>query len=200
MRFAKMMTVVLATGLLGPGAALAADTKGGFAVHGAGAALCSSVNDAAKANQLQTITELSGWIAGYLSAYNRLTAGVHDIVPTNEMQVYARLAIANCERNAGLRLETVMASLLQTMQPLRVAEESPFVTIANDKFTVTIRSSMIREVQAALVRARHLTGAADGVWGRRSEEAIRKFQEQAKLPETGIPDVGTLSVLLAPRR
>lgn len=200
MRFGKMLSVVLAAGLLGPGTALAADAKGGFAVHGAGAALCSAVNEAAKAARDQTTAQLSGWIAGYLSAYNRLTAGVHDIVPTNEMQVYARLAIANCQGNAALRLETVMASLLQNMQPLRVAEESPFVTIANDKFTVTVRSSVIREVQLALVRAKHLTGTTDGVWGRRSEEAIRKFQEQAKLPETGIPDVGTLSVLLAPRR
>jgi len=54
----------------------------------------------------------------------------------------------------------------------------------------------VRDVQQALASKGFDPGASDGFWGDRSVAALRAFQKQNGLPETGVIDDGCLRLLL----
>jgi len=53
----------------------------------------------------------------------------------------------------------------------------------------------IRLIQRSLGEQGHSTGAVDGIWGKRTEEALRDFQRRQGLEPRGQPDVYTLAEL-----
>jgi membrane-bound lytic murein transglycosylase B len=53
-------------------------------------------------------------------------------------------------------------------------------------------------VQSSLAELGHYTSTVDGVYGPGTAAAIRAFQAEQGLPESGLPDQRTLLVLFAP--
>lgn len=58
-----------------------------------------------------------------------------------------------------------------------------------------LTSSEVRGVQAALEKGGHYQGSIDGLWGPRTAQALRAFQNENNLPETGTLNAQTLSRL-----
>ncbi len=56
-------------------------------------------------------------------------------------------------------------------------------------------TSTIRRTQQALIQAGYRITAADGVWGPQSADAMRAFQRDRGLPQTGRPDARSLATL-----
>lgn len=56
------------------------------------------------------------------------------------------------------------------------------------------------DIQRALVKHGYNVGSVDGLWGRRSINALAAFQKAEGLPATGEPDRATISRLLQPRQ
>ena len=54
----------------------------------------------------------------------------------------------------------------------------------------------VRLVQEALAELRYALGRADGVYGRRTEQAVREFQKQAGLPDDGVVGPRTIAALV----
>lgn len=57
-------------------------------------------------------------------------------------------------------------------------------------------SALTELLQLALSRAGFLSEEPDGLWGPRTEEALRRFQKDNGLPVTGVPDAATRRALL----
>jgi peptidoglycan hydrolase-like protein with peptidoglycan-binding domain len=60
---------------------------------------------------------------------------------------------------------------------------------------LNLNSDQIRQVQQKLDQSGFKAGQADGVLGRETENALRDFQKQKGLQQTGRPDNETLSAL-----
>ena len=59
--------------------------------------------------------------------------------------------------------------------------------------------SLVREVQSHLRATKFLRGKADGVFGPQTGAALKRYQAARGLPQTGVPDMATLRVLVAER-
>ena len=92
-----------------------------------------------------------------------------------------RAAIRAWQRDAGLP-QTGRASreLLESLQARRAARR---------------RGPPVADVQHLLAARGYYNGAVDGIAGRRTRAAIRRFQRDAGLPVTGVPDQGLLRAL-----
>ena len=51
-----------------------------------------------------------------------------------------------------------------------------------------MHASRVREIQAALIRAKYLDGQPDGVWGQRSKEAMQRYQQDNGWQTKIVPD------------
>jgi membrane-bound lytic murein transglycosylase B len=60
---------------------------------------------------------------------------------------------------------------------------------------MNLTSDQVRQVQQKLDESGFRAGRADGVLGRETQEALRDFQKQKGLQQTGRPDNETLSAL-----
>jgi hypothetical protein len=65
----------------------------------------------------------------------------------------------------------------------------------NEMTPSQVKSSTLKEAQQKLNQEGYNAGRADGIWGTKTSEAVKSFQEKNKLPRTGILDEQTLADL-----
>lgn len=176
-------------------AAHAADETGGYAVRGAGAQPCSAFV-AAITEQTPAVAAHVSWLEGYLSAHNRMTAATFDASPIVASAELAALLRNVCADAPELRLETALAQLLAILAPARVTARSEIETVTVDARSAAIRPETLRRMQEALAALGHYTMTPDGRFGPGTEAALRRFQAESGLAETGAPDADTLVRLL----
>lgn len=179
-----------------PLAAHAADAKHDFAVRGIGALQCA---DYLKTKgQVAAFERLSmeNWILGYLTAENRITPDTYDIMALQAPQVLPNLVGALCKANPAASVETVVAGLVQRLEPIKIDRNSPLLTIKAGQNETTIRQATLIEVEKALASRGAYHGHADGKFGPELQKALVKFQNDQSLPQTGVPDSATILRLL----
>lgn len=90
------------------------------------------------------------------------------------------------------------------MKPLVIAGRHIVLLVAAFMATAAVAQEAspldIMYIQRALVRQGYKVGSLDGIWGRRSAEALAAFQRAQGLPATGELDHVTISRLLQPRQ
>jgi hypothetical protein len=181
-------------------AAFSADNAGQFAVRGAGGLSCSVWADIANgANQEQQrdgILTFQSWLAGYITASNRLSPDTYDAMPYLDMVNVLAIVLNECRANPGELVEFTASRVLLAFSSARVVQESPLVTVPDAGAEKTYRQSTIVLVQQKLIDRGLLSGRADGVPGAGTATALRAFQKQAGLPETGEISVDTVFRLL----
>lgn len=193
------LAAMLAAGLLALSAPLApaADSQGQFAVRGIGSYDCRTVlghfnsEDEATRNEARQI--YTAWIAGYLTAVNRLSTETFDASPAVFDQPVLALALGHCAKNEALMFEQAVAGLVAALAPLRVVEQSPVADTADDR--LALREETVRRVQQRLIDLGLLDGKADGIFGKASEQALRSFQE--KHPDSGKDGILDLAAVAA---
>ena len=94
--------------------ASASDAGGMFAVKGVGALSCGAYLAAADAGDRE-LAQYSGYIAGYLSAYNEHREATFDLVPWQSMETSSRSAmsansVAANSRSRPVRFGSVVGS------------------------------------------------------------------------------------------
>ena len=105
--FAMFCRVSLAL-MLFASTALGADVDGNYSYWGAGGVVCKAYADMAKA-QNADFDRVSFWVAGYLTAYNRLTDKTFDIVEKNGNISTAMLwLLSHCNKNPDEILNLAM--------------------------------------------------------------------------------------------
>ncbi|RGP35435.1 peptidoglycan-binding domain-containing protein [Pseudotabrizicola alkalilacus] len=200
MRLTYLPLITLAA--LGLAAPLFAETADGdFSVRGIGAQTCSTLTDAAEEDGSGAIFEyLSAWVAGYATHANRVTSGLHEVMPITDNLVLARVVVALCQANPQALTETVLNSLITSLADAAVPAAAKTVEITNADQTVLIPLPTFILVQQHLVdagRLPDLPGSIDGQYGPQTRDALIAHQQSAGLTKTGLPDPATLLSMFA---
>ncbi len=89
--------------------------------------------------------------------------------------------------------------LIAALHPTRLRSSSKLIKATAGGKAVLIYEAILRRAQQMLSERGHFTGAADGKFGPATQKAFEKFQNEKKLPVTGLPDQRTLLLIFQPR-
>lgn len=174
----------------------AADDNGQFAIKGMGPATCQRFV-AARNAQSREYFQFGGWINGYLSATNRYEQQTFDVVPWQSTGLLAGWLARFCQRNPDAPFVRAVAMMVNTLGKERLTARSELVEAQVGDQVVYIYESILRRVQERLSERGHYTGAATGNFDSQTREALERFQREAGLKLTGLPDQPTLAKLLS---
>lgn len=194
---AAMVVIVLLSFLFGSVVVRADTTEHQFAVEGAGRASCATYTEARKSNPPQAARYL-GFIEGYLTAANRYEPNTFDLTPWHTPEALALIVDQHCKQAASDGLAMVAQRLVVAMMPHRLASESELVEVREGDKSVLVYEKIIRRAQNQLARRGLFAGERDGKDSQEFRAAVTRFQQLAKLDQSGVPDVATLWVLLNP--
>jgi hypothetical protein len=182
--------------VMGAGYAAADDVDGSFAVRGVGTAQCSQYASSYDQAETKSLQRVIHWMQGYLSARNKISDGVFDLVPVYRAEDLVALLNAVCEKNPDIRLEAATNSLISLFKPTWVTSSSELSILEDGERNVPIRNAVLAQIQQALADNGFYDGVVDGVYGTRSANALRTYQSEQDLALTGLPDMQTLLRLL----
>ncbi|WP_421869376.1 peptidoglycan-binding domain-containing protein [Motiliproteus sp.] len=191
----RASTLLLLFGFFSSTLATAADSQGRFAVRNAGMVSCAKFIEE-KSKNSPTFNLYMGWIDGYLSAANQFTDETFDLVPWGNTPFLAALLENHCRKNLNQRFYVAVNMLAGTLLEQRLTEHSDLVVAVNDEQKTYIYKKVLKQVQEQLQKAKHYTGAADGLFGDTTIAALESYQRQQGIKVTGLPDQVTLYKLL----
>jgi hypothetical protein len=180
---------------LGAGSARAADGQNQFVLRGIGSQSCEQ-GLAMVQNDKQHAAELASWVTGYVTALNRVSRGTYDLVPLNDVSTLMQILGGMCQANPKQSIEAVLSQIVQKLSVARVADASPMVEAKAGDKTVIVREATLSAMQSRLIVLKLFKGPADGQFGDKTAAALKKYQKQQKLPETGLPDSPTVLRML----
>ncbi|WP_298307792.1 peptidoglycan-binding domain-containing protein [uncultured Erythrobacter sp.] len=192
-----MLTTVTFCLLFGTAMVQAETADRQFAVEGAGRASCAAYSDA-RENNPQRAARYLGFIEGYLTAANRYEPNTFDLAPWHTAEAFALILDQHCKQSREDGLAMVAQRLVVSMMPHRLASESELVELRQGEKSVLVYDKIIRRAQNQLARRGLFAGERDGKDSPEFREALSRFQQLARLDQSGIPDVATLWVLLHP--
>ncbi len=173
----------------------AADSSGRFAVKGAGAASCERYLTAI-AEDRDELRLFIGWIDGYLSAVNELQEDTYDLASFESARLLAELLRVHCQANPGQAFRTAVALMTRALKPSRLPAYSEYVPAEHDGHAARVYATTLVRAQLKLAQAGYYKGDAHGQFDRATRRAFERFQKAREIPVTGVPDVGTLALLL----
>lgn len=178
-------------------AATAATEGGSFAVYGWGSETCSLVLQRLDgAEQGRVEEQIAEWVAGYISAHNRLLSGIYDVTPVKSHASIVPVAQTICQRNPDLIFESVVMAILDRLSSLRLLEESPVISVTHNGASLRVNAASVDRIQEILVAEGFLDkGKADGAFSIYTAEALASWQQAQGLMRTGLPDVVTLFMM-----
>lgn len=173
--------------------ARAEDGEGRFAVKGVGAAPCSAYVDAFEAQDVKA-AQMLGWVAGYLTAVNERQAETFDVISWQTDYLIAASLSEYCKQNLETPLHAAMANMVRRLNADRVEEKSPLVSVTAAGRNRQIYQATLEKIQKRL-GVDHVKAA--GAFDVATRDALRAFQGENGLPQTGFPDEATLTALFA---
>jgi hypothetical protein len=196
--FAKYTLSALS--LIAATAAHGSDAEGKFAVRGIGGQPCSvwtsiaeSTDEAARRDG---ILAFQAWIAGYLTASNRLKADTYDALPFLDMINVLAITINECKATPEELAENTVARVVGAFDKAKVTAESPIVTVPDAGADKPYRQATVKLAQQKLVDLGYLTAEPDGVLGPATSEALTLYQSENGLTSNGELSVDTMFQLL----
>ena len=176
--------------------AFASDTSGHFALHGVGAQTCGQFLDEVKKNDTTTNGMILSWMMGYMTARNRLVANTYDVTPAMPPEAVLQMTSNICEKSPDARVETAMDALFKGLAGARVTTDSPLIDLQSGDARFKMRRETFIAVQEALKKKKLYTGRTEDKMTPAIEAALRAYQKDQKLTETGLPDTPTVIRLL----
>ena len=173
----------------------AVDEDREFAIKGLGLANCERFVEARNA-QSREYFRFGGWINGYLSATNRYEGQTFDVAPWQSTGLLAGWLARFCENNPDVPFVRAMAMMVNALGKERLTTRSERVEARVGDATVHVYESVLRRVQERLSEEGHYEGAATGNFDNQTQDALERFQRDAGLEPTGLPDQATLAKLL----
>lgn len=194
MRIASLLIL----SLLVAAPAYASDKKNNAAIKGAGLANCEQY---LKANEEKNkvFHQFAGWANGFFTGYNIGTPETYDIAPWQSPGLIMDLLVKHCElkSNRKQRFADAMLALANTLHKQRVKELSERVAVDFGEGRQRLfYKDVIRKIQYSLAKQGHYGGPVSGSFSKETADAVRAFQRARLIPETGVPDQRTLSLLL----
>ena len=172
-----------------------ADDNGAYAVKGAGTANCKrfvSVFDSKSAE----LANFGGWIDGFVTAHNGREAETFDFVPWQSTEVLAYSLAQYCRKVPDLSFHQAMLAMLKSLKADRMASSSPVLVARRNDKAVLIYDTVLEQIRRKLVAQGFLGQMPTGAFDDSTAEALLRFQKQAGIAQTGLPDQATLAKLL----
>lgn len=196
--FAKSLWTALC--LVAATSAWGSDTAGKFAVRGIGGQPCSvwiGLTDSTdQAARRDGILAFQSWIAGYVSAFNRLQPESYDVVPFLDMINVLAITMNECRVTPDELAENTVARVVGAFAKARVTEESPVVMVPDAGAEKPYRQATLQLAQQKLVDLGYLDSVPDGVIGPATTQAVTLYQSENGLTATGELSVDTMFQLL----
>jgi hypothetical protein len=196
-RFTMLVAILLlAPGVLaGPSAATAADAKGNYALRGIGGETCQALMAELQQDQ-QAPIETAFWLLGYMTAINHYRPDTYDVSPVLDASGMLTMLAGLCREHPEALAETAANDLLRRLAAARVKAVSPVVETKSGSNVAPVRAATLAAMQAKLKRYAYFKGKASGNFDSQTEAALKAFQKDQKLPETGVADWVTVVRLL----
>lgn len=169
-----------------------------FAVEGAGRLNCKIYTSARSDKGSAEFQRLIGFVEGYLSAANRYEPNTFDLTPWHNAAAFDLILEKHCAENPDEVLVSVLQKMVGALRPIRVAQFSPLIEVGAGENRAYVYQVILQRTQSALRNRGLYRGADDGNYSAEMRDALRTFQRQVKLDETGVPDPATLWKLLNP--
>ncbi len=172
--------------------ASAADQNGRFAVRGLGSQPCSVLESAVSGKKSMEIAFFANWLAGYITASNRLIGRTFDAIPSEMPSDLIGLVSVVCRQRPTALVETAAAEALGSINKARLQQDTPLVTMTVGDRSLSVRQEAIQLAQTQLVARGLFKGAADGKVSPALYQAIKTYQRQEKLAESGLLDIDVM--------
>lgn len=193
----KIFAMALVAALLAR-PAVAEDSNHQFAVEGGGRATCQAFLNARKDEASPEYKRLIGFVEGYLTAANRYEPNTFDLSPWHNEAAFGLILEKHCEDNLEETLVGSLQKLAISFRPIRIARFSRMFEVGYGEHKALVYETIMQRAQAFLQARGLYSGKQDGAYSPAMREALKRFQEQQKLPATGVPDSATLWTLLNP--
>lgn len=168
-----------------------ADSKGKFAVKGAGSHTCSDFIQAA--NEKSTNYYLyGGWLEGFISSYNQFQSNNFDITPWQTTELMLVLLKRHCTKNTEVRFLTAVNTLIKTLFPIRLESENNFVKIQVSGSESYYYQEIVMRAKKRLKVLGYLQGEIKPVFDKTDVIAFSNYQKAIGINPSGIPDQQTL--------
>ena len=180
-----------ALAMMVPAMAQAASNEGVFAVKEAGRQTCETYI-AERAEQSQAYVLFLGWIAGYISAHNKLSEETLDITPWQSTRLLASMLNKYCETHGEVLFVRAVGAMLEAFEPTRLRGNPEMVEAKSGDTVIPIYREILRRAQQGLTELGHYRGEHDGLYSPETVEALVAYQREKGIKETGLPDQSTL--------
>lgn len=195
MKQVVLVALLIAVLLIAPLPSHAADNGGNFRIKGFGAESCQKYT-AERSDNSVTYYLSRSWLNGYLTAHNRLSAGVYDAVGDIAIETLAAWLASYCRANPERNFVTATAVLTAALRPLQLKQEPQIIEATVQDRSIRLAQKTMRNVQQALKNRGFYVGAVDGLFGPKTQAALKTFQRKTGIAVTGLPDQPTLIKLL----
>jgi len=186
---------LLITCLLLTQEAFAADTKGQFAIRGAGLITCALYEKEREAKS-EAYLMTAGWIDGYLTGSNQHASTTYDLTSFETTELLTAILAKYCKNNPKDRIFAVLNSLFKKLHQDRLKSLSKRVEISVGNRKASFYEEVVKRVQEKLASKGFYKGSINGSFGQESVNAMKAFQRSIKFDPTGFPDQMSLWKLL----
>lgn len=193
---AGAVCIIVILGVLATTAVSAADAKDRFAVKGAGGVKCSDYVDAYD-NKRAVLSTFGGWIDGFVTATNHYEPDLFDLAPWQTSDLLAYALTGFCRKNSELSFYQAMLALKTQLLRTGLKQASPAVVAEHAGKAVVVYAVVLKQIRERLVALGKLEKmpAVQGFDGA-TAQALRDYQSEAGIEQTGVPDQITVSHLL----
>lgn len=173
-----------------------ADSGDAYAIKGAGIAKCSKfIEFREKKDNAYLI--FGGWLEGYLTAMNQQQANTFDLAPWQSTQLLLIAVESLCKQKPEMQFQAAVQILINELSPQKISQGGKFVSI--DKYIY--QEEMVKRIKNALKSRNLYNGNLDDPrYDDKLKASVKQFQKTIKLPQTGLPDQGTLYELFKPAK
>ncbi len=173
----------------------AADSNGHFAAKGAARQDCQDYSQSAAAKNTDFLL-YSGWVEGYISAYNQFAPDNYDLLPWQTTELFMLLLARHCEAHPDAKFFDAANSLIKAFYPIRLTQKNTVVTVKANQHTLYMYEEILSRAQDRLSNMGFYTSAPKrGNFSDVDIKAIVAFQKAAGISVTGTFDQETLTAL-----
>jgi hypothetical protein len=177
-------------------AAQASDKDGDYIVRGIGAMQCKEYVQSVDGKNVDQVRSFLSWMDGYLTGVNAVQASTYDVSPITSTALMGQYVLHICRAEPTLLFETAIGQLTRVLKPYKIDESSQLVEITVGDANAAIRQATLIWIQKKLKERGLYKGEPDGLYTAATREALNAFQEQMKIPQTGVPDDRTMLLFM----
>ena len=141
--------LVVVTALATSAPATAGDANGNFAVKGVGALDCAAYIRAAEAGDRE-LAQYSGYLAGYVSAYNEHRSDTFDLLPWQSMETLMLIMLRRCRQVPETSFAVAVSDMARYFDTGRVEELGDRIRYGDGDSAIELYEPVAAAVLAAL--------------------------------------------------